>query len=162
MPAKYPTRRSLGAYLAALSAFAIAMGHLEGVVVVYIRHLMDIVPMPEHLTAEVMAQVPAWLIATEQGREAATIIMLVTLAWLAGRGPLERLATFLFAFGVWDITYYVSLKVLLDWPASLQTMDCLFLIPNPWFAPVWMPVSASAVMIVLALTLLAAPRRRVP
>jgi hypothetical protein len=141
--------------LAALTAFAIAMGHLEAVVVVYIRHILKIVPTPEHLDRAVYAQVPRWVLTTEQGREAATIIMLVTLAYLVGRKPLEKLAVFLFAFGVWDIFYYVSLKVLLGWPASLQTMDLLFLIPVPWFGPVWLPVSISAVMIVIALTLFA-------
>lgn len=141
--------------LVALTAFAIAMGHLEAVVVVYIRHILGIVPTPEHLDRAVYEHVPQWIIATEQGREAATIIMLVTLAYLVGRKPLEKLAVFLFAFGVWDIFYYVSLKVLLGWPASLQTMDLLFLIPVPWFGPVWLPVTISAGMIVTALTLFA-------
>ncbi|MBU0607696.1 MAG: hypothetical protein KKI08_07395, partial [Armatimonadetes bacterium] len=53
------------------------------------------------------------------------------------------------------IFYYVSLKVLIGWPASLQTMDILFLIPVPWFGPVWLPCSISALMIVAALVLFA-------
>jgi len=154
MPAS-PPRSLLPTRLAALTAFAIAMGHLEAVVVVYIRHILKIVPTPEHLDRAVYEQVPRWIITTEQGREAATIIMLVTLAVLAGRKPLERLAVFLYAFAVWDIFYYVSLKVLIDWPASLQTMDLLFLIPVPWFGPVWLPCSISALMIVAALVLFA-------
>lgn len=125
--------------LATLTAFAIAMGHLEAVVVVYIRHIMGIVPAPEQLDANVYAQVPQWIIVSEQWREAATIVMLVTLAVLVGRSRREKLAVFLFAFGVWDIWYYVALKYLLNWPASLGTLDLLFLIPNAWFAPVWVP-----------------------
>ena len=65
----------------------------------------------------------------EQIREAATIVMLLVVAWLAGRGLLQKLAYFLFAFGVWDIGYYVALKIMLDWPASLGTRDLLFLSP---------------------------------
>lgn len=145
-------------FIAALTAFAIAMGHLEAVVVVYIRHILNIVPTPEQLDANVYAKVPPWVVATEQGREAATIIMLVALAYLAGRKPLHKLAVFLFAFGVWDITYYVALKVLLGWPASLMTLDLLFLIPSPWFAPVWLPVAISAGMITIALILFAKTR----
>ncbi len=160
MPAAPPRRSALPARLAALTAFAIAMGHLEAVVVVYIRHILGIVPTPEHLDRAVYEQVPHWIVASEQGREAATIIMLVTLAVLAGRRPLEKLAVFLYAFAVWDIFYYVSLKVLIVWPASLQTMDLLFLIPTAWFAPVWLPVSISALMIVAALCLFAHEQRQ--
>ena len=155
-----PRRRVRWEFLAALAAFAIAMGHLEAVVVVYIRRILGIVPTPEHLDRAVFEQVPKWLIATEQGREAATIIMLLALAYLVGRRPLEKLAVFLFAFGIWDIFYYVSLKILIDWPASLQTMDVLFLIPVAWFAPVWLPVTISAVMVVAALGILAGQQRR--
>ncbi len=140
--------------LTLLSAFAIAMGYLEAVVVVYIRKILGIVPTPEQLTAETIEQVPDWLIASEQSREAATIIMLVALAWLVGRTGAQKLGVFLFAFGVWDIFYYVSLKALIDWPASLATWDCLFLIPQPWYAPVWLPVVISLGMIMVGLLLL--------
>jgi hypothetical protein len=146
--------------LTALTAFAVAMGHLEAVVVVYIRHILGIVPTPEHLDRAVYEHVPQWIVVSEQWREAATIVMLVTLALLAGRKPLEKLAVFLYAFAVWDVFYYVSLKIQLDWPASLRTMDLLFLIPRPWFAPVWLPLAISAGMIVAALALFRHAGRR--
>ena len=149
-----------GARLAALTAFAIAMGHLEAMVVVYIRHILGVVPAPEHLDRAVFEQVPRWIISAEQGREAATLIMLLALGYLAGRRPLTKLAVFLFAFGVWDIFYYVSLKVLIGWPASLQTMDLLFLLPVPWFAPVWLPVTIASGMVAIALGLFAYERKR--
>lgn len=141
-------------FLLALTAFAIAMGHLEAVVVVYIRHIMGIAPAPEQLDANIYARVPHWIIVSEQGREAATIVMLLTLAYLVAKTPRQRFATFLFAFGVWDIWYYVALKYLLGWPASLQTMDLLFLIPSPWFAPVWLPCTISLLMIAAALVMM--------
>jgi len=50
---------------------------------------------------------------------------------------------------VWDIFYYVGLKALLDWPGSLSAPDLLFLIPRPWYAPVWMPLLASVGLIVI-------------
>ena len=50
-------------------------------------------------------------------------------------------------FGIWDITFYAFLKLLLDWPASLFTWDILFLIPVPWVGPVVAPVLVSAAMI---------------
>ena len=145
-------------FLVTLTAFGIAMGYLEAVVVVYIRHILDVVPTPEHLDPEAIAQVPDWLISTEQTREAATIVMLVALALLTGRTRVQKLAVFLFAFGVWDIFYYIGLKALINWPASLATIDCLFLIPQPWYAPVWVPVVISVGMIAVALLLFRAAR----
>ncbi|WP_205006560.1 hypothetical protein, partial [Escherichia coli] len=54
---------------------------------------------------------------------------------------IKKLATFLWIFAIWDLFYYITLKILINWPPSLKTIDCLFLIPYPWIAPVWIPVS---------------------
>jgi hypothetical protein len=51
------------------------------------------------------------------------------------------------AFGVWDIFYYVFLKVLTGWPHSLMDWDILFLLPLPWWGPVIAPVSIAVLMI---------------
>lgn len=134
-----------------LAAFAVAMGHLEAVVVVYIREILGLIPTPEDLTPAVLELVPGWIIAVEQTREAATIIMLVCLALLAGRNLRERLGAFLFAFGVWDITYYAALKLMIGWPQALTTMDLLFLIPGAWYAPVWVPLVVSCGLIAAGL-----------
>jgi hypothetical protein len=147
-------------YLVVLTAFGIAMGYLEAVVVVYIREIMGIVPTPEQLDPEAMRQVPKWLIPIEQTREAATMIMLASVAMLAGRNNWQRLGTFTFVFGVWDIFYYVGLKALIDWPASLHTLDCLFLIPQPWYSPVWVPVAASCGLIALGVLFMRLGARR--
>jgi hypothetical protein len=130
------------------------------VVVVYIRRIMGWVPLPAELTADRIAELPNWLIHTEQTREAATILLLLALATLVGRNFLEKLATFLFAFGVWDLTYYAALKIMLRWPESLLTRDCLFLIPEPWIAPVWIPLACSLGMVAVAVGLFVAIERR--
>ena len=137
-----------GARLAVLVLFAAAMGWLEAVVVVYLRALLGVAhgsaaPAPDEL-ARRLASLP-WLIATEQGREAATIVMLAAVAWLAAPRLLPRLGAFLVAFGTWDIVYYVALYALLRWPPGLATPDLLFLIPpGPWWVqPVWVPVAVS-------------------
>jgi len=134
-----------------LMAFAIAMGYMEAVIVVYIRHLAGLLsPAPDLDLVQVMQALPSWLIPTEQTREAATIIILLAVALAVGRSFREKVCVFLLTFGIWDIIYYVSLQVLIDWPGSLATIDCLFLIPGPWFAPVWVPVAISAGMILIA------------
>src|SRR5260370_15930835 len=87
-------------------------------------------------------------LAIEIGREAATIVMLAVVALAVARNAGDWAAAFVITFGTWDITFYVFLKVLLDWPASIFTWDILFLLPVPWVGPVLAPVLVSAVMIV--------------
>jgi hypothetical protein len=128
--------------LAAVAAFGIAFGYVEAAVVVYLRlHYY-----PEGFTFP-LAEMPWHVALVEVAREAATIIMLAAISWLAGRRFLVRFANFAFAFAVWDIFYYVFLKIILDWPASLLTWDVLFLIPLPWLGPVLAPVLVSLCLI---------------
>jgi hypothetical protein len=131
------------------TAYAIAMAYVESAIVVYLRRLY----YPKGFDFPlVIIDVPTLLI--EVGRETATIIMLATVGAAAGRTKVGKLAYFLYLFGVWDIFYYVWLKVFLDWPASLFTWDVLFLIPVPWVGPVLAPVTVAFTMIGMALMLL--------
>jgi hypothetical protein len=91
---------------------------------------------------------------TEIGREAATIVLIITGAWLSGHNRQQRFAYFMIIFAVWDIFYYVWLKVLLDWPASIMDWDILFLIPVTWASPVLYPVLISSTLIVFAAVIL--------
>ena len=141
--------------LLVLAVFAVAMAFVESAVVVYLRGLF----YPEGFYGT-LAVFPVFYYGTEVFREAATVIMLASVAVLAARrGWWERAAYFLFCFGVWDIFYYVWLYVLLGWPPSLLTTDVLFLIPVPWVAPVIAPVVASVVMIAASVCILAGKTR---
>lgn len=126
--------------------FAAAMGFLEAAVVVYLRELyyptgfsFPLVPLAGDIAL------------VEFLREAATMVMLLGLGILAGRTATEKFAYFMFGFGVWDIFYYVFLKLLIHWPESLLTWDILFLIPVIWTGPVLSPVIVASTMILLAL-----------
>lgn len=90
----------------------------------------------------------------ELGREPATLIMLAALGMIAGRNRREAWAHFIIAFGVWDIFYYLWLKLFLDWPSSIFDWDLLFLIPVPWVGPVIAPVLISLVMIACGIVVL--------
>lgn len=114
-----------------VSIYAIGMALLEAVVVAYLRALLQITDQHVALGS---------YIPMEVGREVATILMLVAVGWLAGRRGADRLAYGLFTFGLWDIWYYVWLKVLINWPDSLFDWDILFLIPVRWWGPVLSPV----------------------
>jgi hypothetical protein len=69
------------------------------------------------------------------------------VGWISGRSSLARWAYGAFALALWDLFYYVFLKLVLDWPDSLMTKDVLFLIPVPWVAPVLAPVIVSSALI---------------
>jgi len=94
------------------------------------------------------------LLIVEVGREAATLVLISTGAWLFGKGIAQRCAYFLTIFATWDIFYYVWLKLLIDWPSSIMEWDVLFLIPTVWAGPVLAPVLVSATLLGFAITIL--------
>src|SRR5581483_6314901 len=136
--------------------FAVAFGYVEGSVVVYLRGALGMLPGIGGTLADVarlsssvyqqaysIGQFPRSLMTVETVREGATMIMLLSVAALAGRRWRERWAMFLWMFALWDILYYVSLRGMTGWPVSLTDLDVLFLIPVPWVAQVWFPLLVS-------------------
>lgn len=136
------------------TAYAVAMAYLESAIVVYLRRLY----YPRGFDFPlVIIDIPTLLL--ELGREAATMVMLATVGIAAGRTKVGKFAYFLYLFGVWDIFYYIWLKLFLDWPASLLTWDVLFLIPVPWVGPVLAPVTVALTMIGMGLVMLQLEQR---
>jgi len=129
------------------------MAAVESAVVVYLRAL--------HAGAAPLSvleyQLPMRWLGIEVAREAATLVMLITVAAIAAGTAWEGLLYFALMFGVWDIFYYVWLFVFIGWPPSLFTWDILFLIPVPWLGPVIAPVIVSLCLIGGALWLLSRP-----
>ena len=142
-----------------LVAFAVAMAFVEAVVVVYLRHIFYPDGFVFPLGVLDLMGSGARLLGVEVARELVTMIMLVTVAALTGQSRSERWACFLLAFGFWDIFYYIFLKLIIDWPATIFDWDILFLIPWPWVAPVLAPVAISVVMIFCALLALRKQRQ---
>jgi len=130
-----------------LAIFGIAMAHLEGVVVVYLRKVLGMLDSESNL--ESVEKFPKRFLNIEITREAATIIMLVVIAYLTGGSWIEKGVFFLWTFAFWDLFYYLSLYILIKWPPKLTTIDVLFLIPKPWIAPVWFPISISGTTILI-------------
>lgn len=130
-----------------LAVFGIAMAHLEGVVVVYLRKALGM--LDSESNRESLEKIAPSYLKIEMTREAATIIMLVVIAYLVGSTWLERGIFFLWTFAFWDLVYYLSLYVLIKWPPTLKTIDVLFLIPKPWIAPVWFPIGVSSLTIIV-------------
>jgi hypothetical protein len=129
-----------------LTAFALAMGYLEAAVVVYLRKIV----YPGGF-AFPLRRISMDLAFVELGREAATIIMLLGVAFIAEKTRRGRLVCFMLLFGIWDIAYYLWLWVTIGWPGSLLTWDILFLIPVLWTGPVIAPMLVSVLMIATAI-----------
>jgi hypothetical protein len=126
-----------------VAIFSIAMGYLESAVVVYLRRIY----YPEGF-AFPLSTLDVNIAVTEIFREFATLVMLAGIGIIAGRSRLERFGIFIFAFGIWDIFYYVFLKALIGWPESLLTWDILFLLPTTWVGPVLAPVINAMSMVI--------------
>lgn len=144
--------------LLAVAVFAIAFAFLEAAVVVYLRHIVGFSPPPigrdevalvlpgiAFLKANAAVKIidSRTLLNIEMVREAATLVVLASVAFLAGIKLWERVAYFFLAFGIWDIFYYVFLRMTMGWPQSLGDPDILFLLPVPWVGPVFVPVLIS-------------------
>jgi len=131
--------------LALLAIFGIAMAHFEGVVVVYLRKALGM--LDSESNRESLDKIPRRFLTIEMTREVATIIMLIVIAYISGNTFFEKGIFFLWTFAFWDLFYYGSLYILIRWPENLKTIDVLFLIPKPWIAPVWVPVTVSSLTI---------------
>ncbi|MGK9475258.1 thioredoxin family protein [Melioribacter sp. OK-6-Me] len=130
--------------LLSLILFSIAMAYLEASVVVYLRKIY----YPDGFNFP-LKQIETKMLIIEIGREIATILMIVSIAYIFGTNLRKRFITFLLVFGIWDIFYYVWLKILINWPLSLLDDDLLFLIPVPWVSPVIAPVIVSLFFILI-------------
>ena len=123
--------------------FATAMAWVESAVVFYLRTMIDRI---EPYQPNPFPMIGGFA-AVELPREFATLVMLLMVGMLAGRNWRGRIGYALIAFGVWDIFYYVFLKIMCGWPHSLLDWDVLFLIPLPWWGPVLAPVLISLLLI---------------
>jgi len=124
--------------------YATGMAWVESAVVYYLRTMIDRIepyqplPLPE----------VGGLGPPEMVREAATLVMLLTVGILAGKTWRARWGYAAIAFGIWDILYYAFLKIMCGWPNSILDWDILFLIPLPWWGPVLAPMLIALLMII--------------
>jgi hypothetical protein len=132
--------------LLVVALFAVAFGFVEAAVVVYLRAATGLWPSPP---VKALVAAPDSLLRIECFREAATMIMLGAVALLAGKSAKEKGVVFLWTFAVWDIFYYVWLRLTIGWPTSLISSDMLFLIPAPWVAQVWFPMLVSGLTVLV-------------
>src|SRR3989338_7436463 len=144
--------------------FGVGFGLVEAAVVVYLRAAMGLLPGYEGTLADIqslslniyqqtqiLSELPKSLLYVELFREGATLLMLLSVAYLSAQRMRDRWAMLLYIFATWDIFYYVGLRLTVRWPSSLLTPDVLFLIPVPWYSQVWFPILISALTMVAVL-----------
>jgi hypothetical protein len=127
-----------------LGVFAVAFGYIEAAVAHYLR--MHLYPDGFHDAIRLVAD--SHTVAVEAGRELCTLLVIAAAAALTPGPPMRRLANFVYAFAIWDLTYYAALWLFEGWPATLFAWDLLFVVPVPWFAPVLAPITISCIGIV--------------
>jgi len=158
-----PENQSRRVNLIVLIVFGVAFGFVEAAVVYYLRALMRfhqnfsfshykvylnlgfitfVSPIHSLVVNNRISDI-------EVTREAATIVMLACVAFVAAKDWRRRLGAFLITFGCWDLTYYLFLRIEDAWPRSLLTKDVFFLIPVTWIGPVITPIVLSIVIVVL-------------
>jgi hypothetical protein len=152
--------------LLACAVFALSFGCVEGAIGIYLGAALGLLPASAgtlsdlaRLTPDLVGAqaqqfsnlLPGGLLTVEVIREAATMLMLLSVAILAVEKWRERFAIFLWTFALWDTAYYISLWAVVHWPDSPTSSDVLFLIPVPWIAQVWFPVLVSILTLVVVL-----------
>jgi hypothetical protein len=139
-----------------------AFGYVEAAVVYYLRALMNFhenyslvhyktllnLGFITFISPQHPLLISNRITNVEKFREVATIVLLVAVAYVAGKNARQRVGAFLVTFACWDIFYYVFLKIIANWPSSLMTKDVFFLLPVPWIGPVITPLIIAAAMLV--------------
>jgi hypothetical protein len=155
-----PSAPDLRRRLLLLVLFGVAFGYAEAATVVYIRVMYE--PIHQRLFPDRAAndlfpflslerwshEAPSYTQgpALEVGRELCTILLVALMAWAVSRSTGRWFASFALCFGVWDVAYYLWLRLLIGWPASLFDWDLLFAAPLPWVGPVLAPLLVAATM----------------
>ena len=151
--------------LIACAVFALSFGFVEGAIAIYLGVALGLLPghagtlsdlarLPPDIDgaqAQQFSHLSPGLLTVEVIREAATMLMLLSVAILAVEKWRERFAIFLWTFALWDTAYYISLWGMIRWPDSPTSSDILFFIPVPWIAQVWFPVLVSILTLVVVL-----------
>lgn len=137
-----------------LTLFAIGMAQVEASLVVHLRSL--------YYPANPLEIFPLNLLsprdhAIELARELATVVMILSVALLTARGFTRVFAVFVFVFGLWDLFYYLWLKIMIGWPVSWLEWDVLYLIPWPWLGPWLAPVLIALLFVVWGCWILISP-----
>lgn len=160
MAARRPVGRTHGAFMAGLTAFGIALGHLQALLVVFMWRALDMaLPPRAHSLIATLERAPDWLASAAQGSQVAIAIAVLSGAWLAGRSPAERLGALFYVSGLVLAVRYLALAALTGWPDSLEAMDGGIGPFGAFAVRVWILLVASGASVAIGLVFVNLARR---
>ena len=144
--------------------FGLAFGFVEAAVVIYLRELIKYNILVFNITqGEVLLNLrfiaflspsqpelqDSKFLAVEMFREFSTLLMLGAVAYLSAEKLIKKMAAFLIVFSVWDLSYYLYLKLVIGWPENWWSPDVFFLLPVPWVGPIITPIVISSLLLAI-------------
>ncbi len=159
-----------------LTIFSLAFALIEAAVVVYLRQIFPLESLQEidPNRIEIFLKTPfivffknpekifgnTWIINLEKLREIATLVVIASISLISGKNKLEKFIHFFYIFSLWDLGYYLFLKIFLDWPKNIFDLDIFFLVPFGWLGPVILPLTFfSLTFLISLLFLMKTPRQ---
>ncbi|MGC9318464.1 MAG: hypothetical protein ACP5KN_10600 [Armatimonadota bacterium] len=130
-------------YLTALAALCIAVGYLDAVTSFYLHGMLRAGHEGATYARASAEDMSARVRVLEQTRQAAVVLVLLTVGIVAGRNGLQQAGTVIFALGAWGLMRYAAIRTITDWPGSLSDADVLLYLPQEVCAPVWMVLIAA-------------------
>ncbi|MGI5819587.1 MAG: hypothetical protein ACOX9R_16000 [Armatimonadota bacterium] len=127
-------------YLLSLAALCIAVGYVDAVATFYVRGMLQVAQEGGGFAQAVTEAMPPRIVALEQTRQAATVLVLVAVAIVAGRNLQQQFGTAFYALGGWIVFRYAAIRTITDWPGTLTDVDTVLYLPHAVYAPVWMPL----------------------
>lgn len=125
-------------YLITLLALCIAMAYIDALASFYVRGMIQAGHEGAEFATGAVQEMPQRIISLELTRQAAFVLVLLTVAIVAGRNGLQQAGSFIFCVGAWIVLRYIAIRALTDWPASLVELDAVIFLPEPLYAPIWM------------------------
>jgi hypothetical protein len=143
-------------YLIAILALCIAIGYVDAVATFYVRGMLQVAQEGGGFAQAVTEAMPPRIVALEQTRQAATVLVLMTVAIVAGRNLQQQFGTAFYALGGWTVLRYAAIRTITDWPTALTDVDTVLYLPHAVYAPVWMPITIALGMAAIGVTLIRA------
>ncbi len=135
-----PRSMTVLSYLIALTALCVAVGYADALATFYVRGMLQVSQEGGGFARAVVEAMPERIVGLEQTRQAATVLLLISVGFVAGRNAAQQVGTVLFALGGWEIFRYVAIRTITDWPTALGDADAVIFLPQPVYVPVWMPI----------------------
>jgi len=143
-------------FLIAIAALCIAVGYIDAVATFYVRGMLQVSQEGGGFAQAVTEAMPPRIVALEQTRQAATALVLIAVAIVAGRNLQQQFGTAFYALGGWIVFRYAAIRTITDWPGALTDVDTVLYLPHAVYAPVWMPIVIALGIAAIGVTLIRA------